>query len=166
MMLGLRSEKFQEAFERFESVVDLDRFRNYRELLYAFEYWAGRRWIGSNRQFDALAYEAQIRGFKGVFVPAVTRRKRWARAYERKVKRVRRVVKRKYKGIGKVRIKALNWYVSRGYSANKIQKRLKARGLGIRRKRLLKIVREMRLKPKRVGVAKKYTRKKYWKKRR
>jgi len=153
MMVSLKSEPFQEAFERFERVVDIDRFRNYRELLYAFEYWSGRRWVGSNRQFDALAYEARIRGFKGVFIPIVARRKRWARAYEKKVKRVRRVVKRKYKGIGTVRIKALNWYVSRGYSANKIQKRLKERGLGIRRKRLLKIVREMKLKAKKPNVA-------------
>lgn len=161
ILLGLRSERFQEAFERFESVVDIDSFDSYKELLYGFEHWSGRRWVGSNRQFDALAYEGNRLGFKDVFIPIP--RVRWTRAYERKVKRVRRVVKRKYKGIGKVRIKALSWYVSHHYSANKIQRKLKARGLGIRRKTLLKIVREMKLRKKKVKV-KKYIPKKYRKK--
>lgn len=40
--------------------------------------------------------------------------------------------------------RAIKWYVNRGYGANEIQRRLKARGLGIRRKILLTEVRTLR----------------------
>jgi len=97
---------------------------------------------------------------------AVRKRKvGWIKAYEKTVKRTRKAVIKKYKGVGKVRVKVLSWYVSRGYSANKIQKRMKDRGLGIRRKKLLKIVREMRLRAKKAKVTK-YIPKKYRKKKR
>jgi len=161
-----RSENFQEAFERFERVVDIDTFESYRELLYSFE-----RWIGSpsltDKQHSALAYEAKVRGIsiEDVYVSiAKTRREKWTTSYKKRAEKRGKAVAKKYRGIGKVRIKALNWYVNRGYSANKIQKMLKDRGLGIRRQTLLKIVRELRLKQKKSN-AKKYTPKKYRRKR-
>jgi len=40
-------DRFPEAFDRFERVVDLRSFRSGRELKYAFSHWAGRRWIDS-----------------------------------------------------------------------------------------------------------------------
>ena len=169
-------DRFPEAFRRFERVVNVYRFRSYRELRYAFSHWAGKRWRNTWAQNRALAYEGRRLGFIDVFMPrgfgfTVEVEKR--RKAVRKAKRIRRVKKKwvravksgKYRGVGGVRAKALNWYVSRGYSANRIQKRMKDRGLGVRRKTLLKIVREMRLKSEKADV-KKYIPKKYREKKR
>jgi len=85
LRLGVRSERFQEAFRRFESVVDIDSFDSYRELVYGFERWAGRRWIPTERQLSALAYEAEIRGFRDAGIqkylrrPQVSARRTWRR---------------------------------------------------------------------------------------
>lgn len=181
--MGIRSERFQEAFNRFERVVNVDSFDSYRELWYAFSKWAGKRWRNTELQNRALAYDGEQLRLPDVGMPRAfghtveetkkimayrrykVRREEWATAYRKKVKRQIKVVARKYKGVGKVRVKALSWYVSRGYSANKIQKRLKDRGIGIQRKKLLKIVREMRLKEKKAD-SKKYTPKKYRRKKR
>ena len=57
-------DKFPEAFERFESDVDVDRFDSYRELIYAFQWWAGEKWIGSHKQWKALNAEAENLGFE------------------------------------------------------------------------------------------------------
>ena len=55
---------------------------------------------------------------------------------------------------------AIKGYVKQGYSANKIQKKLKSQGLGIQRKKLLAEVRKIKgLKPK--ANRQKYTPKKY-----
>lgn len=181
----MRSEKFQEAFERFSDVVNVDRFESYRELWYAFRHWADRRWRNTEAQNRALAYEGEQLGLEDIIMPsafghtaketkrimerrmavemAKARREKWAVTYRKRVKKQIRVVAKKYKGVGKVRVNALSWYVSRGYSANKIQKRMKDRGIGIRRKKLLKIVREMRLREKKAR-AEKYIPKKYRKK--
>jgi len=160
-------DKFPEAFERFEKDVDVDSFESYKELSYAFAWWAGKRWRDSYLQNKALAREGKKLGYKDVKLPryfhARARREKWAKSYKKRAEKQIKVVKKKYRGVGKVRINALSWYVSRAYSANKIQKRLKDRGLGIQRKRLLKIVREMRLKSKKADV-KKYIPKKYRKK--
>ena len=51
-MTGERSEKFQEAFERFKRVVDIDRIPDYKTLVYAFEKWAGRGYDLSDRQLS------------------------------------------------------------------------------------------------------------------
>ena len=72
--MAFRSERFQEAFERFEQVVPIEQFRSYRELLYSFERWAGRKWIPTDRQLSALAYEAEIRGFRDTRIPKYFRR--------------------------------------------------------------------------------------------
>lgn len=80
-----KSEKFQEAFERFEKVVDIKSFPNYRALVYGFERWGGKRWIPTNRQLSALAYEAQKRGFEDTKLPRyygrpqVSARQTWRR---------------------------------------------------------------------------------------
>ena len=63
------SPEFPEAFQRFESVVDIRRFRSYRELTYAFSHWAGRRWVDSYKQNDALRDEARKRGFFDARLP-------------------------------------------------------------------------------------------------
>ena len=157
-------DKFPEAFRRFEKDVPIDQFKSYRDMSYGFAHWAGKRWVDSYLQNKALTVEGEKLGYKDIELPryfhARARKEKWVKSYKKRAKKRVREVKKKYKGIGKVRINALSWYVSRGYSANKIQKRLKNRGIGIRRKKLLKIVREMKLRQKKVSV-KKYTPKKY-----
>jgi hypothetical protein len=56
-------DKFPEAFERFESDVDVDRLRTYSELLYSFQWWAGEKWKGTARQWAAFNAEAERLGF-------------------------------------------------------------------------------------------------------
>lgn len=58
------SEKFPEAFRRFESDVDVGRFESYHQLTLAFQSWAGQRWKGTTRQYDALDREARNLGFE------------------------------------------------------------------------------------------------------
>jgi len=57
-------DRFPEAFDRFEKVVDLKSFRSGRELKYAFSHWAGRRWVDSYLQNKALRIEAEKRGLE------------------------------------------------------------------------------------------------------
>lgn len=56
-------DKFPEAFERFESDVDVDSLRSYSELLYSFQWWAGEKWRGTTRQWEAFNAEAERLGF-------------------------------------------------------------------------------------------------------
>lgn len=51
-------DKFPEAFQRFEEVVDVSKIRSFKELLAAFKLWAGRKWVGSPLQIEALKVEA------------------------------------------------------------------------------------------------------------
>lgn len=67
-------DRFPEAFERFEQVVDVDRLESYRQLIHAFRYWAGRRWIDSYAQNVALKREARKRGFRDTRIPTYFRR--------------------------------------------------------------------------------------------
>jgi hypothetical protein len=67
-------DRFPEAFERFEQVVDVRGFRSYRQLAYAFTHWAGRRWIDSYAQNVALRREAEKRGFKVARIPKYFRK--------------------------------------------------------------------------------------------
>ena len=64
-------DKFPEAFARFESEVDVDRFDSYRELTVAFRWWTGKKWKGTVRQWLALVAEAERLGFR---VPAFVRK--------------------------------------------------------------------------------------------
>ena len=108
------SEGFQEAFRRFEKRVDTSKFKNFTELGRAFAHWASYRWVGTYRQHSALAYEARERGFEDAYIPysvharARPSQERWSGAYKKRVRKARKVVMRKYKGVGKVRIKAIN----------------------------------------------------------
>jgi hypothetical protein len=63
-------DKFPEAFERFEEVVNVRRIKNFGQLRLAFAMWAGEKWIPSSRQLQALAEEARKIG-----IPVVGRRR-------------------------------------------------------------------------------------------
>lgn len=56
-------DRFPEAFERFERVVEIGRFRSYFELALAFQSWAGRNWKGTAKQWKALDRESENLGF-------------------------------------------------------------------------------------------------------
>jgi len=104
MRLGMRSEKFQEAFDRFERVVDVDSFESYRELWYAFRHWASKRWRNTEPQNRALAYEGEQLRLPDVAMPSAfghtveelkkietyrrvkVRREKWVTAYRKKAK--------------------------------------------------------------------------------
>jgi hypothetical protein len=70
-------DRFPEAFDRFEKLVDLRSFRSGRELKYAFSHWAGRRWVDSYLQNKALGIEAKKRGFEDIPLPRYSRRPRF-----------------------------------------------------------------------------------------
>jgi hypothetical protein len=55
-------DRFPEAFERFEEVVDVDSINSFGELRLAFSLWAGRKWFDTSRQLHALSIEAQKLG--------------------------------------------------------------------------------------------------------
>jgi hypothetical protein len=57
-------DRFPEAFERFEQVVDIYSFESYRELAYSFIHWASGRWVDSCLQNLALKREVEKRGFR------------------------------------------------------------------------------------------------------
>jgi hypothetical protein len=57
-------DRFPEAFRRFENDVDVSRFESYHQLTLAFRWWAGERWVGSHRQWEALNSEAENLGFE------------------------------------------------------------------------------------------------------
>jgi hypothetical protein len=154
-------DRFPEAFRRFESQVNVDRFSSYRQLLLSFSYWAGERWQDTYKQNRALMEEGKRLGFTDVFMPmyhirAETNRQRKRR---RTVSTARRKWKRRAVRIPKVK-KSVRWYVNHKYSANRIQRRLKKRGIGIRRKTLLKYVREAKKKSVKAN-SEKYTPRKY-----
>jgi hypothetical protein len=56
-------DRFPEAFRRFESDVEVGRFETYHQLTLAFRWWAGERWRGTSRQWEALNKEAENLGF-------------------------------------------------------------------------------------------------------
>jgi hypothetical protein len=56
-------DRFPEAFRRFESDVDVGRFESYHQLTLAFRWWAGERWRGTPRQWEALNKESENLGF-------------------------------------------------------------------------------------------------------
>ena len=152
-------DRFPEAFRRFESKVDVRSFDSYRELAYAFSHWAGKRWVDSYLQNRALKREGERLGFEDAKIPDY-----FGRRFTPKHKTVIR--QRRWKR--KVRVvtvkKSVGNYVKHGYSANEIQKLLKKRGIGIRRKTLLRYVRETKgksVKPNREKYIPKKYRKKY-----
>jgi hypothetical protein len=58
----LVSDRFPEAFRRFEKQVSFRNIKNFRQLTLVFESWAGQKWVPTYRQMNALADEAQRRG--------------------------------------------------------------------------------------------------------
>jgi hypothetical protein len=56
-------DRFPEAFRRFESDVDVGKFETYHQLTLSFRWWAGERWRGTHRQWEALNREAENLGF-------------------------------------------------------------------------------------------------------
>jgi hypothetical protein len=96
------SPDFIEAFERFEQRVDISRFDSYRQLLYAFGWWAGRRWVDSYRQNDALRDEARKRGFFDARLPRY-----FERQYARRVRQSWRRETVTVKGTSQVRYRDL-----------------------------------------------------------
>ena len=55
-------DKFPNAFRRFERVVDVSKITSFQQLLTAFSHWAGRKWVGSQKQIQALKVEAERLG--------------------------------------------------------------------------------------------------------
>jgi len=55
-------DKFPEAFERFEKVVDVEEIKSFAELRLAFSSWAGKKWMPTDKQIEALNVEAQRLG--------------------------------------------------------------------------------------------------------
>lgn len=51
-------DKFPEAFQRFEKVVDVSKIKSFQQLLTAFSLWAGRKWKNTPLQIEALKVEA------------------------------------------------------------------------------------------------------------
>lgn len=57
-------DKFPEAFERFEEVVDVDKIHSFQELRGSFALWAGKNWKGTRKQVEGLWVEARKRGIR------------------------------------------------------------------------------------------------------
>jgi hypothetical protein len=55
-------DRFPEAFERFEEVVDVDSIASFGELREEFAWWAGEKWFNTSRQLHALSTEAERLG--------------------------------------------------------------------------------------------------------
>ncbi len=153
----------EELFFRFEQRVDIRSLGgDFRRLLYSMERYAGKKWKGTGRQMRALADVAGRMGFENIpsYIYAGEVRQ------PRRVRRYNTVTVSRRKWRRKVRVseaqKSVRYYVKRGYSANKIQRRLKKRGIGIRRKTLLRYVREAKKKSVKAN-REKYTPKKYLK---
>ncbi|MBS7631684.1 hypothetical protein KEJ47_09005 [Candidatus Bathyarchaeota archaeon] len=51
-------DRFPEAFKRFEKVVAVEEIETFMQLRLAFGSWAGRKWVPTERQIEALNVEA------------------------------------------------------------------------------------------------------------
>ena len=150
-------DRFPEAFQRFESAVDVSGIKSYRELTHAFAWWSGKRWVDSSRQNRALVREGRRLGFEDAELPGYFRR---AEKME-KLKRAgleKRVAARR--GFTEKQVSAIKRGVREGYSANRIQKELRIEGYGMRRQVMLRHIREMRMKSAKADHLK-YTPRKY-----
>ena len=144
-------DRFPEAFKRFEHTVDTDKFKEYRELSYAFSHWAGKNWIDSYNQNLALKKEGRKLGFKDAELPRYFKPSQKWRATAQYGR---------HRGLKNNQISTINKGIREGKSANQIQRELKSQGIGIRRKELLRDIREMKMKSSKPN-AQKYTPKKY-----
>lgn len=169
-----KNSDFGEFFRRFENRVDLrSMHKDFNKLHMAIAGYAGNKWVDSSKQQLALAREANWRGFENITITSwVEKPKRRLNAkYRYEYRRKRHTVRTSgtVTSAGKqprklsfrsVKVLMIHNYVKKGYSANRIQKELKANDKGMRRKELLKIVREAKSKQLKTN-SKKYTRKKY-----
>jgi hypothetical protein len=64
----LSLDKFPGAFKRFEQVVDVSKIETFRQLKLAFQSWAGKKWLDTPRQVEALRVEAVKLGIPEVEV--------------------------------------------------------------------------------------------------
>jgi predicted glycosyltransferase involved in capsule biosynthesis len=77
-------DRFPEAFRRFENDVDVGRFESYHQLTLSFRWWAGGKWKGTCRQWEALNKEAENLGFNVPdFYREAIREKRYYQFYDR-----------------------------------------------------------------------------------
>ena len=95
-------DRFPEAFKRFEQRVDISRFDSYRQLAYAFSWWAGKRWKDSYEQNLALRIQARKRGFYYARLP-----KYFERQYARQTRQSWRLETVTVRGISQVKYRDL-----------------------------------------------------------
>ena len=75
------TDRFPEAFRRFEEDVNVNQFESFRQLRLAFGHWAGRRWRPTYKQDFALRHEARrlgipldgLRKIRSYYFPSATR---------------------------------------------------------------------------------------------
>lgn len=145
------TDRFPEAFKRFEYDVDIESFENYQELVYAFSHWAGKRWRDSYKQNLALTKIGRKLGFEDTQMPRYFRPStRWRTSTQYGT----------HRGLKDRQISTINEGIHNRYSSNKIQRQLRNEGLGIRRKELLKHIREMKMQSPKANTQK-YTPRKY-----
>jgi hypothetical protein len=167
------SPDFTMFFRRFEQAVDIRSFnKNYDKLHMAIAGYAGKKWTDSPKQQEALTEIAYNKGFKNItitewVVPTrrLTARAKWGKralighgAPARKARKAKKSASHRA-----FKIELVKDYVDKKYSANRIQRELKSKHEGIRRKELLKIIR--RYKKQQIKKnPEKYIRKRYRKK--
>lgn len=61
-------DEFPSAFKRFEEKVDVSRIETFRQLKLAFQIWAGKKWLDTPKQVEALRVEAVRLGIPEVEV--------------------------------------------------------------------------------------------------
>jgi len=155
-------DKFPEAFNRYEERVDIDDLESAQELISEFALWAGKNWVNSKTQLKAIKIEAKKLGFD-VRLPTWVKKKDYWRFPRKAVvtQNWRTVVRSgKHRGFRNKQFLVVSEGIKKGYSANKIQRELKNKGIGIRRKVLLRQIREIKMKSPKVNPEK-YTPKKY-----
>ena len=72
------TDRFPEAFRRFEKTVDVKSFDDYRQLAYSFSHWSGKRWTDSYKQNLALKRMGKKLGFGDAEAPKYFKKsQRW-----------------------------------------------------------------------------------------
>jgi len=61
-------DKFPAAFHRFEQIVDVSKIETFQQLKLAFQSWAGKKWLDTPKQVEALRVEAVRLGIPEVEV--------------------------------------------------------------------------------------------------
>jgi hypothetical protein len=86
-------DRFPEAFNRFEQVVDVDKIENFRQLELAFGQWSGHKWGPTTRQLNALGVEARRLGIIPVHERAVAGERETVRVRAEYIKRSGKTVR-------------------------------------------------------------------------